>query len=410
MPKRKPFRLLVVGVKCPPETFIRAKLEGLAREGVEVVVASVAPYWAKKIWNLQGVRFYRLPHWEDNPIALLFRFLADFVLLCVTAPWAIVTILLAAQSNSEKSWKAFFSKARVYTSLARLKADIVHFEWISAAIDYLPLFQVWKVPVTISCRGSQINIRPLVEGNDEFRLRLATVFAKSTAIHCVSEAILREAMKYGLDPNKAWVIHPAVDPDFFHPKKQSPNKHEFKVATVGSVRWVKGHEYALSAIRQLMDQGVPVRFDIIGDGPERQRVLYTIHDLELQNHVRLLGRLNPEQVRDRLQQSDVFLLSSLSEGISNAVLEAMSCGLPVVTTDCGGMREAVTDGVEGFIVPVRDPEAMAQALLRLWKEPDLRKKMGEAARERVLREFRLDQQISAFLALFESVVGSSANR
>jgi len=106
----------------------------------------------------------------------------------------------------------------------------------------------------------------------------------------------------------------------------------------------------------------------------------------------------------------VFLLSSLSEGISNAALEAMACGLPVVTTDCGGMREAVTDGIEGFVVPVRDPEAMAEALLRLWKDPELRRRMGEAARERVLREFRLDQQISAFLALFKDVIESSANR
>ncbi|MCX7999488.1 MAG: glycosyltransferase family 4 protein, partial [Leptospiraceae bacterium] len=196
----------------------------------------------------------------------------------------------------------------------------------------------------------------------------------------------------------------AEDTNFFKPGEKSLDKHKLNVVTVGSLGWVKGHEYALLSVRRLVSQGISVRFDIVGDGPERQRVLYTIYDLELQNHVRLLGRLSPEQVRDKLQKADVFLLSSLSEGISNAVLEAMACGLPVVTTDCGGMREAVTDGVEGFIVPVRDPEAMAEALIRLWKDPELRRKMGEAARKRVLKEFSLDQQISAFLGLFKSIV------
>ena len=118
-----------------------------------------------------------------------------------------------------------------------------------------------------------------------------------------------------------------------------------------------------------------MRFEIIGDGPDRQRVLYTIHDLGLQECVRLLGKLAPDEVLHRLQQADAFLLSSLSEGISNAALEAMACGVPVVTTDCGGMREAVTDGEEGFVVPVRDAESMANALMKLAGDAGLRERM-----------------------------------
>ncbi len=123
------------------------------------------------------------------------------------------------------------------------------------------------------------------------------------------------------------------------------------------------------AIQQLKAAGVPVQYQIIGDGPERQRILYTIQDLGLQDCTQLLGRQPPTAVRELLQQADAFLLASLSEGIANVVLEAMACGLPVVTTDCGGMREAVTDGVEGFVTPVRDPNAMAQALEKLWRDP-----------------------------------------
>jgi colanic acid/amylovoran biosynthesis glycosyltransferase len=128
-------------------------------------------------------------------------------------------------------------------------------------------------------------------------------------------------------------------------------------------------------------------------------VLYTIHDLDLQDHARLLGRLPAVEVRARLQRADAFVLSSLSEGISNAVLEAMSCAVPVVTTDCGGMREAVDDGVEGFVVPVRDAATMADALQKLAASPGLRERMGRAGRARIEREFTLDRQAAAFVRL-----------
>ena len=122
------------------------------------------------------------------------------------------------------------------------------------------------------------------------------------------------------------------------------------MVTVGTLMWSEGaQKWALQAIRRVSDAGINVQFEIIGDGPDRQRVLYTIADLGLGGHVRLVGKLSPGQVLVRVQQADAFLLPSLSEGISNAVLEAMACGVPVVTTECGGMREAVTDGVEGLM-------------------------------------------------------------
>jgi colanic acid/amylovoran biosynthesis glycosyltransferase len=166
--------------------------------------------------------------------------------------------------------------------------------------------------------------------------------------------------------------------------------------------WRKGYEYALRAIRLLVDREIPVTLDVIGAGAERQRLLYTIDDLELHGSVRLLGQLPPADVVGRLQQADVFLLSSLSEGISNAVLEAMACGVPVVTTDCGGMREAVTHGVEGFVVPTRASQAMAESLEVLWQQPARRAQMGAAARRRIERDFRLDQQVSDFVNLITS--------
>jgi colanic acid/amylovoran biosynthesis glycosyltransferase len=282
--------------------------------------------------------------------------------------------------------------------------DIIYFPWNSAAIAHLPVFDL-GTPVVVSCRGAQVSVAPHHPERAELRAGLRDTFARAAAVHCVSEATFREAAAFGLERAKTWVIHPAVDPDVFRPRVTGPARDEvFRVITTGSLIWRKGGEWALSAIRLLRDYGVPVQLVMLGEGPDRQRLLYSRGDLGLEEVVRFPGRLEPAAVLAELQQADVFLLSSLSEGLANSVLEAMACGIPVVTTDCGGMREAVTDGVEGFVTPVRNAEALARAMLRLARDRDLRERMGRAGRARILREFGLARQIGQWLALFRSVL------
>jgi len=88
----------------------------------------------------------------------------------------------------------------------------------------------------------------------------------------------------------------------------------------------------------------------------------------------------------------------------------MSCGLPVVTSDCGGVREAVTDGEEGFVIPVRDPQSMAAALEILAHDPDLRRRMGQAGRARVIKDFHVQDHVDAFISLFESTAADKPER
>ena len=108
-------------------------------------------------------------------------------------------------------------------------------------------------------------------------------------------------------------------------------------------------------------------------------------------------------MRECVQQSDVLLQASLTEGLPNTVLEAMACALPVVVTDCGGIREAVNDGIEGFVCPRRSPEALAEALRTIWLDPERARRMGEAGRARVLAEFTLTQQIDSFVRFYEGM-------
>jgi glycosyltransferase involved in cell wall biosynthesis len=156
---------------------------------------------------------------------------------------------------------------------------------------------------------------------------------------------------------------------------------------------------------------VPVRLDLLGSDPalssgepsDRPRLRHAIDELGLHDHVHLHDQVRSGEVVAHLHRADVLLHPSLSEGLPTVVLEAMACGVPVVATDCGGVREAVTDGVEGIVVPPRDPRRMAGALAALWRDPDLRRRMGRAGRARVAEAFTLDAQVQAFLDLYEAV-------
>ena len=176
------------------------------------------------------------------------------------------------------------------------------------------------------------------------------------------------------------------------------------MVTTGALIWRKGYELLLMAVRKFLDSGINSELHIIGTGKDQQRLLYTIQDLGLRDHVFLEGYQPPEQVCKWLQKADVFILASLSEGISNAVLEAMSCGVPIITTDCGGMKEAIENEIEGLIVPIWNEETMAEALIQLAKNRDLRKRMGDAGRKRMNREFTLDDQISNFKQLIQKTI------
>ncbi len=298
-----------------------------------------------------------------------------------------------------------------FLPLVRIRPDVVHFEWQSAAVNYLPLYKVWRAGVVASSHGSDGTLYPHVPGHD-WTQRLPAMFEAVTAVHCVSESLRHATLGLGLETAKARVIRQGVDPQLFRPNGGPPtDPPTFRVISIGWLRWVKGFEWGVEAIRKVVDAGVPVEFTIVGNDPkdevgepgERQRIVHTAADAGLAENVRLVERAPSREVARLLQASHVLLVPSLDEGLPTVVLEAMASGVPVVATDCGGVSEALTDGVEGFIVPRRDPDAMAAALIRLWHEPELRKRMGEAGRRTVTSRFTLERHLDEFHALYREV-------
>lgn len=384
----RPLTVLVVGLSHPPETFLDRLLSGLAQRGVQIVIMSRVPPDATWLGS-------RSATWVYGPAP--------------ASPRAIARVVRRTETDSIQRARTLLRGVRARgTDAAGTRAtagvDVVYAPWINTLADHPYLFDV--APVLTSLRGTQVTIEPWDPGKPEQGDRLRRVFERATRVHAVSQAIRDAATTFGLDPAIAQVITPAVDPEAFKPNSAQQQQRPLRAIAVGALLWRKDYETALLAIRRAVDRGTDVHLTVIGDGEDRQHMVYAVSDLDLGDRVTLAGRRRPAEVADMLADSDVFLHTSSSEGISNAVLEAMASELAVVTSDAGGMREAVRDGIDGFVVPVRDSAGFGAALSKLADDPQLRSRLAVSARARVMERFRLDQQLDAFSALLRETASS----
>lgn len=165
-----------------------------------------------------------------------------------------------------------------------------------------------------------------------------------------------------------------------------------KVFSCGRLTETKGHQDLMQAMRLLLDQGVDVRLEIAGEddvgGSGYRRVLEKqLKDLHLRDHVKLLGAISAEIVRDKLMESHIFALAAWQEPLGMAYMEAMACGVPTIGTEAGGVTELIVDGVSGRLVPPRNPRMMAQSIRDLASDPEAAMRLSRGGRARVEAQF-----------------------
>lgn len=178
------------------------------------------------------------------------------------------------------------------------------------------------------------------------------------------------------------------------------------VGTVGRLTEQKGQRYLIQAAHKVVSRQPDALFLIAGYGPLEETLKQQAEDAGVAEQVRFLG-YRPA-VKQLLAAFDLFVLPSLWEGMSNAVLEAMAAGLPVVATRVDGNTEQVADGLTGLLVPPADAESLAEALLDLITDPDRREAMGRRGRERVTSLFPMQRMTSTTLALYERLLEDRA--
>jgi glycosyltransferase involved in cell wall biosynthesis len=184
-------------------------------------------------------------------------------------------------------------------------------------------------------------------------------------------------------------------------KEMNVGPADLAIVQVARLDYLKDHATAVRTLEQVVRSRPDARLVLVGDGPERTKIEDQLRQRGLEDKVRLLGLR--QDVARLLAAADLFLLTSISEGIPLTVIEAMAAGLPVVATAVGGMAEIVEHGQTGLLAPSGDHAALAEHILRLAEDPDLRVRMGEHGRQRAVEMFSESQMHDGYCRLYEEL-------
>lgn len=287
---------------------------------------------------------------------------------------------------------------RLVVRLARLfrrwRVDIVHSHNNRPLIYAAPAARLARVAGVLHTRHGQSSRA----GRRQTALvRLMSRLADKVV--CVSDDSLRRSLDEGLPERALCRLWNGIETDRFTyvgPTVRGP------VALVARLSPEKDVATLLQAVARIVAAEPGFRVDIAGDGPCRPELQSLAAELGVAGHVRFHGVV--ADVAAFLAGASVFVLPSLTEGISLTLLEAMARGLPVVATRAGGTPEVVVDGQTGFLVPTRSPADLADTVLRLWRDPDLGRRLGRLGRERVERSFDVKRMVRAYEDLYREVL------
>ncbi len=404
--------LVVPAFPSLSETFIVNKFLGLLERGWDVHV--VCNHSNENNWELfpqlaavPSARRRVHVTWPSEPAWKASLLLPLAVLRCL---WSRPLRTLRYLWRGLRHFGVLETVGRLYldADLVRLSPDILHFEFGALAPTRMYLRDLLHCKVVVSFRGYDLNFVGLDRPN-----HYEPVWSRAAGLHFLGEDLWRRARRRGFPEDCFRVlIPPAIDTQIFAPRSGSHKPRDgnrpLRILSVGRLEWKKGYEDALLAVRKLLDRGTPFVYRIVGGGDYLGALGFARYRLGLESCVDFVGAVPRAEVLAEMEQADVFLHAAVSEGFCNAVLEAQAMELPVVCTDADGLPENVATGETGFVVPRRDPAAMAEKLEVLARDPDLARRMGQAGRRRVHDRFRLADQLDRWEEFYEDVLGREA--
>jgi L-malate glycosyltransferase len=214
-----------------------------------------------------------------------------------------------------------------------------------------------------------------------------------------SDAIRRMLVGDGVPADRAVTVHEGIDVEHVI-AAPAVNVHEAfwlphgspVVGNVAALVPHKGQRHLIEAAHLVVQQVPDARFVILGEGELREHLEKQVHEHHLEKHVLLPGFRT--DVLGCIKGFDLFAMSSITEGLGTSLLDAMACARPIVATRAGGIPEIVEDEVNGLLVPIRDHRALAAAIVRMLKDPALRRRMGDAGFARVNERFTVERMVS----------------
>lgn len=288
--------------------------------------------------------------------------------------------------------------------LSRETPVLLHAHFGPDGSDVLPLARALNIPLVVSLHGYDVNSHG--DGLPKRYLRRQSLLQRSAArFICISTFIRQQAIAKGYPAEKTVVHYTGVDTAFFSPNRSIPRMPV--VLFVGRLSTAKGCDCLIAAMGLVQRQMPQAKLIVVGDGPQRNELERQAGALALNRN--FLGFQPPEIVKEWMNRAMVFSSPSCAtdvdrEGFGMTFAESQSMGLPVVSTFVGGIPEAVADEQTGFLVPERDPEALATKLLALLHNRTLWSTFSEAGRARATTLFDIRRQAVRLEQIYESVL------
>jgi glycosyltransferase involved in cell wall biosynthesis len=278
-----------------------------------------------------------------------------------------------------------------------------HFAWLSAAAGMI-VSELLDIPFTITTHAYDIYSykNDLLELTTKMADRIVTISEYN------KNAMLK--MSNGLDDSKIDVIHCGIDLAYFKPTKKEDPNNVIQITSIGSLIEKKGHEYLIRACKSLESEGIEFNCVIIGEGELRNHLQELIDNLRLRNKIALIGAKTQGFVKNRLNETDLFVLACRvaeigdQDGIPVAIMEALAMEVPVISTRVSGIPELIKDGETGILVPERDPKALAKAIVYIVQERSLSQELAINGRILVEREFNISKNVYRLSQLFQQVI------
>lgn len=228
----------------------------------------------------------------------------------------------------------------------------------------------------------------------------------SEEITVVSDSLKKSLLnKFKIPPNKIHVIKNGIEPLFlenskFQSKLKLGLETEYNyIGIVARLSPVKNHKAMIDAFKLITKQKPKTKLLIVGDGELREELHNYVEINRLNNVILFLG--SRDDIPTILNALDIFVLSSNSEGLSMAIIEAMAAGLPVVATNVGGNKELVMDGINGLLVPPKCPESIANAVIKLVNNNSFATRLGNTGKDIFLNKFTINKMVEKFIEIYK---------
>lgn len=371
------------------ETFFNSKIKGLQENGFEVIMFSKG----KSRQKHSTCKTVFAPDFS-----IKFSLIIDFFFILINCLFSVQRVLKLYRLNKKDGFSSndAFKIVLINSYILPYKLTWLHFGFGTMALQSENVAEAIGAKMAVSFRGFDIYVYPI-----KFPDCYQKLFSKKVKYHVLSNEMRNNLMNYGIQSECISKITPAIDVDFFKRNTSFQDNSLIQFITVSRLHWIKGLEYTLEAFSIFKSHNIPFHYTIVGDGAEKEKLIFTVHQLGLSEHVTFMGNIAHSEVKNIMEKSNYYIQYSLQEGFCNAVLEAQAIGLLCIVSDADGLKENVLHEKTGWVVPKRNPILLAEKMLEVIKLAEVRKEeIRKNAANRILNEFTNKLQIESFKSFY----------